>query len=85
MTFQEYYRSLSPSAKAKYCANIELNQRYVELHLLNVQRRNPRETTMERMADFSDGNLSYHDVVSSFPKITHPVQPIGQEAVAHAS
>ena len=71
MTFQEYYRSLSPSGRITYCSNIKLNQRYVELHLLNVQRRNPRETTMERMANFSEGNLSYQDVVSSFPKIVH--------------
>ena len=69
MTFQEYYRTLSPSERTKYCKKIELNQRYVELHLMNVQRRNPRETTMERMANFSNGKLSYQNVVSSFPKI----------------
>ncbi len=71
MTFQEYYRSLSPSERILYCADIGLNRRYVELHLLNVQRRNPRETTMEKMAIQSKGNLTYQDVVLSFPKLPH--------------
>jgi hypothetical protein len=69
MTFQEYYLSLPPSGRSKYCDDIELDQRYVELHLLKVQRRNPREKTMERMAKKSKGHLSYLDVLTSFPKI----------------
>lgn len=68
MTFQEFYKGLAPSEREAYAQRIPLSRRYIELHLLNTLRRNPRDTTKERMAKASNGALSYEQVCASFPQ-----------------
>lgn len=75
MTFQQYYKSLNSKERDAYAEAIRLNRRYIEIHLMKTQRRNPSTTTMQRMAEGSNGNLTYMDVVASFP-------PLIKEAVA---
>lgn len=75
MTFQDYYRSLSSKDRDEYAEFIGISRPYIEIHLMKTQRRNPSTTTMQRMAEGSNGNLTYMDVVASFP-------PLVKEAVA---
>ena len=75
MTFQDYYRQLSSSERDKYAKSIGISRAYIEIHLMKTQRRNPTTKTMQRMAEGSNGSLSYMEVVASFP-------PIIKEAIA---
>lgn len=65
MDFKTYYRSLNREQRARFAEVAETSVEYIEIHLIS-RRKVPKKDLMQRLAQASDGKLSYLDLVEFF-------------------
>ncbi len=68
MEIKDYYRGLAASDKVEYCNRANISKAYLEIHLLcgADRRKQPRKETMASLANASEGQVSYPEVVGYF-------------------
>jgi uncharacterized protein HemY len=65
MNLYDYWRKLSKSEKSEFAVKAVLSEQYIETHLIH-RRKKPLIETMQRMAEASDGEVSYDDLFTFF-------------------
>ncbi len=67
MNFRTYYLGLSEEEREQFAKRAELKTGYISCHLVaNPPRKIPPLKTIRKMADATDGTLSYYDLVDYF-------------------
>lgn len=65
MKFKTYYRSLKQPEREAFAKRASTTVGYIENHLIHA-RKQPRKKLMESLAEASQGEVSYQEVVKHF-------------------
>ena len=67
MNFREYYKSLDVAGRREYARKVGLSPTYIYCHLVaDPPNRVPPLGTIKRMADATDGVLTFEDMIEYF-------------------
>jgi hypothetical protein len=65
--FELYYKQKSKEERESFAFKAHTSQAYIEIHLLSGKKK-PTMDTMQNIADATDGEFQYADIVDFFYK-----------------
>ena len=65
MSFPEFYKSLSDSARAEFSVKAQRSRAYIEKHLLH-RKKFPSAATIALLAAATDGRFTYSELLAWF-------------------
>lgn len=65
MNYKTYFRSLDQAGREAHAKRANTSAEYINIHLIS-KRKIPRKELMQSLANASEGNCSYQDLINYF-------------------